>query len=70
MYQTWVKLVLFLRFTDVKSTDVGGKGIKEIITKSANPAFWSYWQARLHQARSIEHRKVFKSKTNTYLTQV
>ena len=38
--------------------------------KSANPAFWSSWLAQLHQARSINLRKVFESKTICYLSQV
>ena len=30
----------------------------EIHSKTANPTFWSSWLAQLHQARSIEHRKM------------
>ena len=36
--------------------------------KSANRAFWSSRLAHSRQARSIEHTKVFESKTMAYLT--
>lgn len=35
-----------------------------------NPAFSSYWQAQMHQARSVERRKEFQSKTNTQVPQI
>ena len=45
--------------------------LNELVSKKgAKPAFWSSWLAQLHQARSIKLRKVFESKTITYLTQV
>ena len=40
----------------------------EMLSKSANPAFWSSWLDQLPQAREIEHRKVFESKIITYMT--
>ena len=35
--------------------------------KKATPAFWSFWLAQLHQAKSIKHKKVLESKTITHL---
>ena len=66
--QAWVKYVIvldsntFLCFTEL----VWWAQTDEIISKSAN---WPSWLAQLHQAGSIEQRKVFESKTITYLTQ-
>ena len=69
---TWVKYEIaldsktLLRFTELVWCIVAD----EILSKSANPAFWSSWLAQLHQARSIKHRKVFESKTIPYVAQV
>uniref|UniRef100_A0A0E9WT92 Uncharacterized protein n=1 Tax=Anguilla anguilla TaxID=7936 RepID=A0A0E9WT92_ANGAN len=72
MHQTWVKYAPVLDSNaPLRPTDLAWCiGTNDILSKSASPAFRSYWQAQLRQARSIEHRKAFESKTNTSLTQV
>ena len=62
----WVNYLILFCFTEL----VWGIGTYEILSNSANPAFWSSWLAQLRQARPVERRKVFESETITYLTQV
>ena len=61
-YQLWVNYIIVLDswFTEL----VWCIRTNEILSKSTNPASRFSWLAQLHQGRSIEHRKVFESKTN------
>ena len=47
-----------------------GWAVYEIVSKSANPAYWSSWLAKFHQARSTKCRKILESKAITNLTKV